>query len=104
AVSWPLDRADRPRHGRGEVAPGRGDDAGGEGRGVEPVLGADDEVGVERPRRAWLRLRARELVEEALNEVQARIRVDRVVPRAQPRERGERGRRERGQGARLLRR
>ena len=52
AVQRAGERADRGRQRRGAVGAGRGDDARGEGRGVEAVLGGPDPVGVDRLRRA----------------------------------------------------
>ena len=46
--SGPAERADRARQRRGDVGAGRGDDARGERRGVHPVLGGGDPVGVDR--------------------------------------------------------
>ena len=46
--SGPGERADGRRHRRGAVGAGRGGDARGEGRGVQPVLGGRDPVGVDR--------------------------------------------------------
>ena len=102
AVERPLHRADGSGDGRRDVGPGRDDDPRGERRGVEAVLGADDEVGVERARRAGVRTGPRELVQEALDEVERRIRVDRFLALAEARERGERRRRERRQRSGLL--
>ena len=51
AVERALEGADGAADRAREVRPGRGDDARGERRGVEAVLRADDEVGVERARR-----------------------------------------------------
>ncbi len=42
----PLQRADRPRNAGVEIGAGAGDDARGEGRGVELVLGVEDEGSV----------------------------------------------------------
>ena len=98
----PLHRPDGRRHRRRDVRAGRGHDPGGESRGVEAVLGSDDEVGVERPSRARIGPRAGQLVEEALGEVERRIRLDRLVAGAEPGERGQRARREGGQRAGVL--
>ena len=49
AVERTLQGPDRPADRRRDVAARRGDDAGRERRGIEAVLRADDEVGVERP-------------------------------------------------------
>ena len=68
------------------------------------MLRADDEVRVQRPRRGRIGPLAVELVEEARDEVQRRVRIDGLLAAAQPGERRERGGRERGQRARLLRR
>ena len=59
------------------------------------MLGADDEVGVERSGRARVGPLAVELVEEALDEVERRVRLDRLLAGPQPGERGQRRRRER---------
>ena len=48
AVERPGERADRRRERRTAVGPRRGDDARGERRGVQPVLGRADPVGVDR--------------------------------------------------------
>ena len=98
----PLHRPDRARDRRGDVRARRGDDPGGERRRVEAVLGTDDEVGVERPRRAGVRAGARELVQVALDEVERRVRIDRLLAGAEPDERGECRRRERRQGSGML--
>ena len=76
AVERAFQRPDRARNGRCQVAPRRDDDAGGERRRVEPVLGADDEVGIERSRRAGVRLRAGELVQTAARRVDTGARRD----------------------------
>ena len=102
AVERSLHRADRRGHGRCDVRPGRGDDAGREGRRVEAMLGADDEVGIERPRGPSVGTGARQLVEEALGQVERRVGLDRLLAGTQSREGGEGTRRERGQGGRLL--
>ena len=70
AVEGPLEAADRAGHRRREVASRGDDDPRGEGRGVEPVLRADDEVGIERSGRAGIGLLARELVQEARDQVE----------------------------------
>ena len=70
AVERALHRPDRAGDRRGDVRQRRGDDPGGEGRGVEAVLGADDEVGIEGTGRPGIRPLAFELVEEALDEVE----------------------------------
>ena len=63
------------------------------------MLGPDDEVRIERPCRAGVRPLPVELVQEAFDEVERRVGLDRVLAGAQPREGGQRGRRERGQCA-----
>ena len=97
AVEWTLHRAERTGHRRRDVRAGRGDDPRRERRCVEAVVGPDDEVGVERARRALVGGRPVQLVEEARDEVEARIRVDRLEAGAQAGEGGQRGRGERGQ-------
>jgi len=69
-VERPLHRPDRGRHRRGDIRAGRGHDPGGEGRGVEAVLRADDEVGIKGACRLGVRPRAIELVEESLGEIE----------------------------------
>ena len=103
AVERPLHRADRAAHRRREVGAGRGDDAGGEGRGVEAVLRADDEVGVQGPGRLVVGRRAVDHVQEARRRGRGRDRA-RSAPRrrADPGERRQRGRRDRRQRARLV--
>ena len=55
------------------------------------MLGADDEVGVERPGGAGVRPRAGQLVQEALDEVERRVGLDRLLAGAQAGERRQRG-------------
>jgi hypothetical protein len=102
-VERPLHRADRPGDRRRDVGSGRDDHPGREGRGVEAVLGAHDEVRIERPGRAVVRPRTRHLVEEARDEVERGVRLDRLLAAPQPGERGQGRRHERRQGACLLR-
>ena len=66
------------------------------------MLGADDEVRVERPGRRLVRCLATQLLEEPGGQPQRRVRLDRLEPLAQPGERGQGGRRDRGDGACLL--
>ena len=49
AVERPRQRADGPDDGRGQVGPGRRDDPGGEGRGVEAVVDGQDQVLLDGP-------------------------------------------------------
>ena len=65
AVERALHRADRAGHRGRDVAPRGRDDPGRERRGVQAVLGADDEVGIEGAGRPGIRTRAGQLVEEA---------------------------------------
>ena len=51
-------RADGSAHGAGQVRTGRGDDPGGEGRGVESVVHGQDQVLLERPHLSGHQLRA----------------------------------------------
>ena len=102
SMPGPLQRADRAGHRRGHVRVGADDHPRGEGRGVEAVLGADDEVRVERPRRRFIRPLAAQLVQEAGCQPQRRVRLDRLVALAQARERRQRGRRDGGDRPRLL--
>ena len=64
-----------PDDRRGDVRLRRGDDPRGERRGVEAVLRADDEVGVQGAGVAGIRPLAGELVEEPLDEVERRDRA-----------------------------
>ena len=66
------------------------------------MLRTDDEVRVERAGRLGRRRLAVELVEEARDEVEIGIRRDRLQALAEPRERGQRGRGEGRERARLL--
>ena len=56
AVQRPFERADGGADRRVHVAERRGDDTGGEGRGIEPVLGVQDVGHVERLRGLRARL------------------------------------------------
>ena len=89
-----LERPDRPAHRRRDVRARGRDDPRGEGRRVQAVLGADDEVGVERPRGPGVGTLAIELVEEALDEVERRVRIDRFEAPAEAPECRQCGRRE----------
>ena len=66
AVEWTLHRAERTGHRRRDVRAGRRDDPRRERRRVEAVVGPDDEVGIERARRALVGGHPVQLVEEAL--------------------------------------
>jgi hypothetical protein len=66
------------------------------------VLGADDEVRVERTRRGGVGTRAAELVQESLGERQGGIGFDRLLAVTDAGECGQRARRERGHRARLV--
>ncbi|GIW19786.1 MAG: hypothetical protein KatS3mg065_0082 [Chloroflexota bacterium] len=100
--SGSLHRPDGTGDGRGDVRAGRGDDPGGEGRGIQAVLGPNDEVGVEGPGGPGVGDLAVQLVEEPGDEVELRVRIDRLEPPPQAGEGGEGRRRELGQGAGLL--
>ena len=56
------------------------------------MLGADDEVRVERPCRPGVRPRTGELVQEPLDEVERRVGIDRLLAGPQSGEGGQRGR------------
>ena len=75
AVERALQGADRAADRGGEVRAGRRDDPRGERRGVQAVLGADDEVGVEGPGGGRIRALAVELLEEPGGEVERRCRA-----------------------------
>ena len=66
------------------------------------MLRSDDEVRVERPGRPGVGSRARQLVEEAFDQVERRVRLDRLIPGTEPGEGRQRRGRERGQGAGLV--
>ena len=102
AVERALHRPDRGDDGRRDIRVRPDHDACGERRGVESVLGADDEVGVEGPGGRRFGWPARELVEKAFDEIERRIGVNRLLALADPGERRERRGRERGQRASLL--
>ncbi len=94
-VERALECADRAADRRGEVRAGRRDHPGGERRGVQAVLGADDEIGLEGTGRGRIRAGAGQLLEEAAGEVEGQVGLDRLEALAQPAERGQRRRRER---------
>ena len=84
------------------IRAGRGDDPRGEGRRVQSVLRAHDEVRVERARRGRIRRLGVELLEERRSEAQRAIRLDRLEAASQPAERRQGARRERRERAGLL--
>ena len=100
AVERAFHRPDRAGHGRREVAAGGRDDAGREGGGVEPMLRADDEIGVQRLGRPGVRPHAVELVQEPFDEIQVRIGLERLKAGPKSREGRQRGR---GRGRQLAR-
>jgi hypothetical protein len=102
AVERALEGADGAADAAHQVALGRGDDQGGERRGVEAVLGADDEVGIQRPGRGDVRPDPIELIQEPRGEVERGVGGDRVEAPAQAPEGGQDGRCDRRHGARLI--
>ena len=104
--SRPLQRADGPAHRACQVGAGRCHNAGGERRGVQAVLGAADEVGVERALAGRLGHLAGDRVEQTPGDAEPgrHRRGRRVVAGAEAREAADDRRRERDQLARLVRR
>ena len=84
AVERAGEGRDRARDGAVHVGERPGDDAGGEGRGVQLVVGVEDEAHVEDARLALRGRLALEHVEEVRGEVQVRPRLYGVAPLAQP--------------------
>ena len=102
AVPRSLERPDRARDRRGNVGVRRDDHPGREGRGIEPVLGADNEVRVQRPRRRRVGPLAAQLVQEARSEPQVRIGRNRLLAVTQAGEGRQHGGRRCRDGARLV--
>ena len=102
AVERALEGADGAADGAGQIGAGRDDDAAGERGGVQAVLGADDEVGVQGAGRGGIRVLAVELLQEAARQRELGVRLDGLEALAQAVEGGQRRGREGRQLAGLV--